>query len=537
MSHLVGSSAGLIFDRRSAGLDAVDVKSPPRRGSFGSIERYVEVRAPAEGRFEPGEITIEFSPENLGWVDPETLRVFHIDAEARTWELVADSGFLRPGAVRARVERPGIYGVVGLPGHPAVREAMHRACALPRGVLVERPAAGLLPICGRILCGPTVGRWSGGSEFPLEPPGGFGGNICDFCTGLRPPANGLPECQLLEPPERKPEEPEDPDKAATAYSLTALAWIGLLVPYGQHLVMPTSIEIFDLDPLRSTGSFGIKPGWCMSLAVSSAADRFYVTDVSVPEVSVYDNAGTQLGSVALSLISGGWWLDCVLSPDDATLYVATSYGIVVIDTATLSISAIVPSSGWLHGIAVSPDGATVAAPVAGGELLVLDAATLASTTITLGAGTANVVFADPKRVLTWNPTAGALVEVDLATGTLASVPTTPAGLITVNNSLVYDAATDTAYAIADHYSPYGGVPWTTEIVAVDLAAHTWSSKQFQRLLTIPGVTPAGRLLIAETVVSYVAGSEYLSIYEPASQTLTPQACPAIEHVRDLKVVR
>jgi hypothetical protein len=51
------------------------------------------------------------------------------------------------------------------------------------------------------------------------------------------------------------------------------------------------------------------------------------------------------------------------------------------------------------------------------------------------------------------------------------------------------------------------------------------------------VTPAGRLLIAETVVSYVAGGEYLSIYEPASQTLTPQACPAIEHVRDLKVVR
>jgi DNA-binding beta-propeller fold protein YncE len=143
----------------------------------------------------------------------------------------------------------------------------------------------------------------------------------------------------------------------------------------------------------------------MSLAVSSAADRFYVTDVSVPEVSVYDNAGTQLGSVALPLISGGWWLDCVLSPDDATLYVATSYGIVVIDTAALSISAIVPSSGWLHGIAVSPDGATVAAPVAGGELLVLDAAALASTTITLGAGTANVVFADPKRVLTWNPTA------------------------------------------------------------------------------------------------------------------------------------
>lgn len=65
-------------------MDVTDVESPLPRASFGSIERYVEVRAPDEGRFEPREITIEFSPENLGWVDPETLRVFHISSGTRS---------------------------------------------------------------------------------------------------------------------------------------------------------------------------------------------------------------------------------------------------------------------------------------------------------------------------------------------------------------------------------------------------------------------------------------------------------------------
>lgn len=512
-------------------MDVTDVESPLPRGSFGSIERYVEVRAPEKGRFEPSEITIEFSPENLGWVDPETLRVFHIDPEARTWELVADSGPLGPGAVRARVKRPGIYGVAGLPGHPAVLEAVRRSCLLPRvGALTREPAAGLVPICGRILCPPTVGRWTGGTEYPLEPPGGFGGNVCDFCTGLRPPANGLPECQLLERPERLPEEPA-PDEGARAYAVTHLAWVGVIVPYGHGGGFPSSIEMFDLDAPGSTTSFSIGDRWSTSLAVSSGADRFYVTDVGVPEVCVYDDSGTLVGSVVLPILGPGAWLDCVLSSDDTTLYVATAYGVFVVDTAGLSVSTVVPSSGWLHGIAISPDGATVAAAVAGGELLVLDTATLAWTTITLRAGTFNVVFAGPKRVLTWNPTAGALVDVDLITGTVASVPTTPAWLLTENNSLVYDAGTGTAYAIAYHYSTQ---PWTSEIVAIDLAARTWSSQQFQRVLTIPAMTPAGRLLLAESVFP-AGGGEFLSIYEPASQTLAPQVCPAIEHIRDLKV--
>ncbi len=514
-------------------MDTTDVERPFPRASFGSIERYVEVRAPKEGRFEPGEITIEFSPENLGWVDPETLRVFHIDPEARTWKLVRDSGPSGRGAVRARVEQPGIYGVVGLPGHPAVREAVRRSCLLPKDVLLRRPAAGLAPICLRILCAPTVGQWTGRAGFPLEPPGPPGGNLCDFCTGLQPPANGLPECQLLQPPERllEREGPGVPPEGARAYALTNLAWVGVISSYGSSYGFPSSIEMFDLDPPASTASFSIGNRWPSSLAVSSAADRFYVTDIRVPEVCVYDDAGTQLGSVTLPILRHGVWLDCVISPDDATLYVATSYGIVVIDTAALSISAVVRSRRSLDSIAISPSGATVAAPVAGGRLLVLDTATLAKATITLGVETSNVVFAGPTRVLTWNPVAGALVDVDLGTGAIGSVPTTPAELLTVNNSLQYDGGTGTAYAITFHF----GAAWTTEIVAIDLAARTWSSRLFQRVLTIPAMTPAGRLLVAESV--FPAGNgEFLDIYDPASQTLAPQVCPAIEHIRDLKVL-
>jgi hypothetical protein len=335
---------------REPGFEVIDVESPLPRSSLNSVERYVEVRTGSRAGFEPGEITIEYPPEHLGWVRPDTLRVFRIDPEQRTWELVEDSGPLDRGAVRARVDRPGVYGVAGLPGHPAVLETVLRASRLPAEPPPERPGGWLVPICLQILCGPNPERWGGGG--PLVPPGGFGGTACELCADVRPPKNRLPEFQLVDPGKLQPHERRPPrpgevgdlgrpaqlGEPGRAYALIVDGWIGVGTQYGNPGVrMPYSLEVFELDPPRSIAYYPLGLGWADSLAVSSTADRFYVTNVTGPEVAVFDGSGAPVGTVGLPLLTPGWYLDCALSPDDTTLFVTTAYGLVVIETAGLSI--------------------------------------------------------------------------------------------------------------------------------------------------------------------------------------------------------
>ncbi len=523
-------------------LPVRDVESPLPRSSFGSIERYVEVGADAERGFEPGTITIEYSPEQLGWVDPETLRVFRLDVEARRWELVPDSGPDGRGAVRALVGQPGTYGVVGLPGHPAVLEAVRRVCTLPsRDLPAERPLLGLAPICLEILCAPGLDSWSDGSSGTLLPPGGFGDSVCDFCAGLRPLAGGLPECQLLTPPE--PPGPETIPEAARAYAVTALSWFGVILPYGGG-GFQSWIEVFDLDPPRSTASYDIGMRWCTSLAVSSAGDRLYVADVSGPEVAAYDTAGQFVGSLPLPITGGGALLDCSLSPDDATLYVAASYALFVIDTASLTVSDVVSTDEYLGGLAVSPDGATVATAGAAG-LHLLDTTTLAHRSMAWPAAfrplswvySLDVAFVDASRVLAWSAPQGVLLDINLPSGAVSSLSTSTGALIgpMFNNALLYAPGSGNAYvARLTSLGPQPLSPqFRSEIVTFDINSGTWSSRQFQGYLTIPALTPSERILVAETDF----GSDSLGMYDPGSQQLSADLCAVpFPNVVDLKVV-
>ena len=413
--------------QREPGFVVRNVEAPPHPASFGSIERYVEVSARDGKPFRPGEVTIEYAPERLGWVDPETLRVFRIDREARTWHLVPDSGPRGRGAVRAHVDKPGLFGVAGLPRHPAVREALHRsppaAGQAPRRAPFGRSRAHLPADSLR-----APQRAVAGSSGPIaEPPGGSHGSPCDFCMALRPPANGMPECQLLERPEGPRLGEPEISEAARAYAVTSEAWVGVILPYGAGYGGVCRILSFALDPPRATSSFDIGQGWCTSLAVTAAADRFYVVDVSGPEVRVDDATGTLSGTVALPLLRPGWQLDCALSPDGGRLYVAASYGLIVVDTATLAIVTIVSTTQTMLAVTTSDDGATIA--VAGvGEVLVVDAASLGSASLVLPAGldAGDVVFTAPDRLLAWchrsQTSSLELVYIDLATG--ATVPIT-----------------------------------------------------------------------------------------------------------------
>jgi hypothetical protein len=519
----------------ASGLRVRDIESPLPRSSFGSIERYVEVGG-AERGFEPGVITIEYSPEHLGWVDPKSLRVFRVDVEKGRWELVEDSGPEGRGAVRARIEQPGIYGVVGLPEHPAVLETVRRVCTLPsRELPGERLSPGLAPICFQILCAPGADRWTDAGGPPL-PPGGFGDSVCDFCTGVHHPAGGLPECQLLSPPE--PPTAETITEAGRAYAVTALVWTGVILPYGGG-GFPSWIEIFDLDPPSSTASYDIGNRWCTSLAVSSTADRLYVADVSGPEVAAYDGAGALVGSVALPLAPGGGILDCSLSPDDATLYVAMSRRLVVIDTGSLTVTSVFPTDDELIGIAISPGGATVAAAGVT-DLHLLDTATLTHSSMAWPRGIRpiDVAFVDPSRAVAWDDARGVLVDINLGSGVILSLPTFPAGpttwASTQNNSLLYAPGSGSAYAVRDNYSPSAGF-LGSEIVTIQIATGTCSTRQFPEWVTVPALTPTERLLVAET--HFGPPLDFLAMYDPATQQLSPELC-AVPHpnVRDLQVI-
>jgi hypothetical protein len=514
-----------------------DIDSPLPRSSFGSIERYVEVGGD-DRVFKPGVITIEYSPEQLGWVDPESLRVFRVDVESRRWELVADSGPDGRGAVRARIEQPGVYGIVGLPEHPAVLEAVRRVCMLPdRELPSERLSPELALICLQILCAPEGDRWTG-AEGPPLPPGGFDGSVCDFCTGLHHPAGGFPECQLLAPPE----PPEAITEAARVYAVTANGWFGVICPYG-GCKAPAWIEVFDLDPPRSTASYDIGNRWCTSLAVSSTADRLYVADVSGPEVAAYDTAGQLVRNLPLAILGGGpGVLDCALSPDDTTLYVAASYALFVIETATLTVSSVVSTNEPLGGLAVSPDGGTVAAAGAAG-LHLLDTATLAHRSLAWPAAfqawswvwAVDVAFVDASRVLALNAASGVLLDIDLRSGGISSLSTSAsaAGGPMWNNSLLYAPSSGHAYVVRPNFL---GPPFSSEIITFDINGGTWSTRQFQGYLTIPALTPSGQVLVVHLPGgAYV--SESLAMYDPASQQLSPNLCGApFFNISDMKAV-
>jgi Tol biopolymer transport system component len=152
----------------------------------------VEVGSEKDEPFPVSLLAIPYDEQDLGWVDATTLSVFRA-LDDGDFELVRSSvASLEEGLVRAAIDAPGVYGLFGLPKHPAVLEAVHAFRAAGRRV---RGGGELQPrICGLILC--AGDRWSGAGA-PVMP-GGFGGNICELCLGLDLSFE-LPELQLLEP--------------------------------------------------------------------------------------------------------------------------------------------------------------------------------------------------------------------------------------------------------------------------------------------------------------------------------------------------
>ena len=137
----------------------VSVAEDPLPGlTPGAVGRFVRVssRGPLDGAV----LSIGLSPEETEYVDPASLRVFRYDEKRGRMSLVHLSGLGEDGSyVYAAIDRPGTYGVYGLPRARASRLVLgltrwlYEAAPLLSAVgLKSDPLIG--GICREILCAP-----------------------------------------------------------------------------------------------------------------------------------------------------------------------------------------------------------------------------------------------------------------------------------------------------------------------------------------------------------------------------------------------
>lgn len=133
---------------------------------------------------------------DVALLQPESIRLYKLNAPKQQWELVADSKY-DPGSetISASLKEAGIYTAIGASRFEEVFEAQQGLCRATAQPVAE--------ICTRINC-PAGGFEEAGQElseeFPFPVDGGAlargMGNICEECT-RRPRARGdFPECQL-----------------------------------------------------------------------------------------------------------------------------------------------------------------------------------------------------------------------------------------------------------------------------------------------------------------------------------------------------
>jgi hypothetical protein len=189
----------------NAPLRLTRARSPIPNGSLGSLETWVRVDLRrGQGRFGQRLLAIPYEIRRLGWVDPTTLRVFALDRRDKQLRLVPDSGSdPEHGFAWGYVDGPGVYGIIGLPSHPAVRELVEALCRVGGG---EGPGGDrelLDRLCQALICPNELTE-------ELTPPGGSDASACQYCRGLKVPRGGLPECQILSGPPSPPGPPDSP---------------------------------------------------------------------------------------------------------------------------------------------------------------------------------------------------------------------------------------------------------------------------------------------------------------------------------------
>jgi hypothetical protein len=402
-------------NERSDGLHWLEtIPDPFPKASFGSIGRFVRLECDPPPHLTPPRLTISYTEEDLGWVDPSSLRIFEVNEETGEFHLVFRS---RPDQdrmeVRGSVERSGIYGIIGLPRDERILRVIQALNSLipPLGDVDGIEVTDIVgTVCGRILC---VEPGGGDPLGDLVPPGGMLGDACQFCLGREVPSNGLPEFQLLPyRPHRQPwgKTPPPPPVPAGPY-------LYALLTDGVNQI--GSIEIVDLSQMSYVQTIQLGPATGISLAPTPHGTC--VVDWVGGNVIIIDAMG---GRRTVPVGPNAFY--CVASRDGALLYVSAQGSLVVIDVAAAQITRSIPAIGqeWFRRLALSPDGLTLAAGTMRSSFVYLfDTATLAPRRVTISdPGVSptfpeHVGFTDTGLVLVWDGESDRMYTVDAATGT------------------------------------------------------------------------------------------------------------------------
>lgn len=190
LERLHESDAGIFLPRHRQSLDVCGADNPSPNASFGFTGVFAKVVAKSQSV--DGFLVLKTERKKLEHLASESLRMFRWDERQRRFKLVPHSMVDPQGAyVAARIARPGVYAIIGLPLHPAVLETVNIACQLKglyRRVPTELRHALKKRTCELILCARDMGQFLDGLR----------GNICDDCLGI--PTDvfvDLPECQLI----------------------------------------------------------------------------------------------------------------------------------------------------------------------------------------------------------------------------------------------------------------------------------------------------------------------------------------------------
>ncbi len=100
-------------------------QNPLPKGTLGDMGLATNVTGPAD--FPLTILMQPFDPNGIVGLDPNTVRVFHWDANSKSLKPVWNSGInTQSGYVWAKIQKPGIYVPVGLPRDPVLREFLAR---------------------------------------------------------------------------------------------------------------------------------------------------------------------------------------------------------------------------------------------------------------------------------------------------------------------------------------------------------------------------------------------------------------------------
>ena len=145
--------AALLTNEARVGVDRDD--HAVREGSLGFVDRFFVVR----GKLGSGTLIIRVDGQACTGVAIESLRVFRLDEESASYELVYRSGLGQSrDYVWAELDQPGRYAVIGLPSNPLVARTlavMRELAGVARLLGGQNPALADR-ICELVLCAPDL---------------------------------------------------------------------------------------------------------------------------------------------------------------------------------------------------------------------------------------------------------------------------------------------------------------------------------------------------------------------------------------------